>query len=100
MTTREYLRARVFRLYRYIFPFVLVLLATTIWAEHSLVFSSVVLAVITACVAGYTVFMRRTPCLRCSAPLKNAALNWGSKHRPAPCCANCGLGIDDQVGDP
>ena len=53
MTTREYLRARVIRLYRYTFLFVLVMLATTIWGRHSLVLSGLAVGVITAYLAGY-----------------------------------------------
>jgi hypothetical protein len=97
MTTREYLRARVVRLYGYSFPLVLVVLGAAIWGRHSVLLNGLVLIVIAAYLAGYIAFMRRTPCLRCSAPLGTAALNWGSKRQPVAHCPHCGLGIDEQV---
>ena len=100
MTTREFLRARVIRLYSRIWPVVLVLFVITVWANRSALLSGLVLIVITAFLAAYIVFMRRTPCLRCSAPLRNAALNWGSSRQSASRCPHCRLGIDEQVTDP
>ena len=99
MTTREYLHARAIRLYKYSVPFVLLVWATLILGRRSLVLNVLVLAAIAAYLAAYIVSMRRTPCLRCSAPLGNVALNWGSKRQPGPCCANCGLGLDEQIGE-
>jgi hypothetical protein len=58
-----------------------------------------VFAALIAYLAGYIVFMRGTPCLRCSVPLGSVALNWGSKLQPAPRCANCGLGLDEQTAE-
>jgi len=97
MTTREYLKARVIRLYSYSFPLVLVVLGVAIWGGHSMLLNGLVLVVIAAYLGAYIAFMRRTPCLRCSAPLGTAALNWGSKRQPGAHCPHCGLGIDEQV---
>jgi DNA-directed RNA polymerase subunit RPC12/RpoP len=100
MTTREYLKARVIRLYSRSSPLVLVLLGVAIWGRRSTLLSGLVLTAIAAYMVAYIVFMRRTPCLRCSSPLQNAALNWGSKRQPAARCPRCGLSIDEEVGDP
>jgi len=98
MTTREFLRARVVRLYRFTLPFVIVILAISLWGKHSVLISGFVVAVIAVYLTAYVVYIRRTECLRCHAPLGNAALNWGSKTQPAASCQNCGVGIDEQVG--
>jgi hypothetical protein len=100
MTTREYLRVRVIRLYSRTWLVTLLLLVMAIWARRNALVNGLVLIAISSFLAAFIVFMRRTPCLRCSAPLRNAALNWGSKHQPAARCPNCGLGIDEQVEDP
>ena len=100
MTTREYLRARVIHFYSRIWPIVSVSLVMAIWARRSTLFGLLVLIAITALLTAYIVVMRRTPCLRCSTPLRNAALNWGSNRQPAPRCPHCGLDIDEQVADP
>jgi hypothetical protein len=100
MTTRQYLRARVIRLYSRIWPIVLISLVMAIWARRSALLSLLVLITISALLTAYVVIMRRAPCPRCSAPLRNAALNWGSKRQTAAHCPNCGLGIDEQVADP
>ena len=98
MTTREFLRARVIRLYRVSLPFVVVILAISLWGRHSILLSGFALAVIAVYLTAHVVYMRRTQCLRCHAPLGNAALNWGSKRQPAASCPNCDLSIDEQVG--
>jgi DNA-directed RNA polymerase subunit RPC12/RpoP len=97
MTNREYLKARVIRIYRFGSPFVLVILASAIYGRKSGLLGLLILMAVAAYLAVYIVLMRRTPCLRCSAPLGNAALNWGSKRQPAPRCPNCGVGIDDRM---
>jgi len=99
MTTREYLRARVIRIYTFGAPIVLVCLAAVFWGRKNLSVNLFVLAVAATYMVTYGVLMRRTPCLRCNIPLRNVALNWGSRRKPAPRCANCGLGIDEQVRD-
>jgi predicted amidophosphoribosyltransferase len=58
------------------------------------------LAALAAYSAIYVVLMVRTACLRCSEPLRNTALSWGSKRQPAPCCPHCGLSIDQEVREP
>ena len=68
MTTREYLRARVVRLYRLSLPLIVVILATAIWGRRSVLLSGLVLAVIANYLAAYMVFMRRTPA-QCSTQL-------------------------------
>jgi nitrate/TMAO reductase-like tetraheme cytochrome c subunit len=98
MTTREFLRARVIRLYRISLPFVIVILAISLWGRRSLLLIGFVLAVIIAYLTAYVMYVRRTQCLRCHAALGNAALNWGSKKQPTASCPNCGLSIDEQVG--
>jgi hypothetical protein len=98
MTTREYLKARAIKLNRRGWPIVLVVLAAAIWGNTLL--SGLVVISIIALLAAYSVYMRRTPCLRCSAPLRNAALNWGSKRQPAAHCPHCGIGIDEEIADP
>ncbi len=100
MTTRAYLKARVIRLYSYSSPVVLVILGIAIWGRQSVLLSGLVVMAIAAHVVAYILFIRRTPCLRCSAPLQNVALNWGPKRQPAPRCPHCGLGIDEQAGEP
>ncbi len=97
MTTREYLKARVIRLYGYSSPFVLVILGIAIWGGHSVLLNGLILMAIAVYLTAYIAFMRRTPCLRCSAPLGTTALSWGSKRQPAAHCPHCGLGIDEQV---
>jgi hypothetical protein len=99
MTTREYLKARAIKLNRRAWPIVLVVSATAIWGRQSTLLSGLVLVSIGALFAAYIGYMRRTPCLRCSAPLRNVALNWGSNRRPAPRCSHCALDIDEQVFD-
>src|SRR5271168_2968305 len=98
MTTREYLRARATRFFSRTSPIGLLALPVTIWIGQSPLIGWVLIALIVY-FAAYIVFIRRTPCLRCSAPLLNSALNWGSKLQPASCCPHCGLGIDEQVAD-
>ena len=100
MSTREHLRARVLRLSIFGLPLFLVLLTLAPRWRQSALLNMFVLVVVAINVATYTVFMRRTPCLRCGLPLGNVALNWGSKRAPAPRCPNCGLGIDEQTGSP
>ena len=97
-TTREFLRGRVIRLYRVSLPLVLAILAISIWGRRSVLLSGFVLAVVAVYMAAYVVYMRRTECLRCHAPLRNVARNWGSKRQPPPSCPSCGLSIDEQVG--
>ncbi len=98
MTTREFLRARVIRLYRVSLPLVIAILAISIWGRRSVLLSGFLLSAVAVYMAVYVVYMRRTECLRCHAPLRNTALNWGSKRQPPPSCPNCGLSIDEQVG--
>jgi hypothetical protein len=100
MTTRKYLQTRVIRFYRYSFPFALFIVALSIVRGYSTMLNGLFAVLIAAFLATYIVFMRRIPCLRCSAPLRNVALNWGAKREPAPRCANCGLGIDEEVDRP
>ena len=97
MTTRDYLRARAIRLYRRSWPIVLVLFLVAIRESNNLLIMASVLLGVLAYLASYVLFMQRSPCLRCLAPLRNAASSWGSKRQPAPRCPQCGLGIDEPI---
>jgi hypothetical protein len=97
MTLREHLKARVLRLSAPSLPITIVLLIMITQGHPSFLQNVLVLVVLGAYLAGYFVYMRRAPCPRCAAPLKNAALNWGSKRQPVACCPGCGLGMDEQV---
>lgn len=100
MTTREYLKARAMRINSRVWPIPFVVLGFALWARPGSWLNILVLIAVASCFAAYLTYMRRTPCLRCSAPLRNLALQWGSKSLPAPRCPHCGLNIDDQVADP
>jgi hypothetical protein len=99
MTTREYLRARVIRLYVWSTPVVVGILALAVWGRRSSLLNGAVFLAVAAYVTAYIVFMRATQCLRCAAPLKGTALNWGARRQPVPTCASCGLSIDEPVAD-
>lgn len=99
MTIREFLRTKAVRFHLYSFPLLIVLWGVLIWGRPGAVLNGLLLVALAADSAIYVLVMVRTPCLRCSEPLRNAALSWGSRRRPAPCCPHCGLSIDEPVGE-
>jgi len=100
MTIREHLGARAVRFHVYTFPVLVVLWGIVIWGRPGALRNGLLLVALAAYSAIYVVLMVRTPCLRCSEPLRNAALNWGSRRQPPPSCPYCGLSIDQQVSEP
>ena len=99
MTIREYLKARVMRIYRVGLPFVALILLSAIYGRNSAFLSGLTVIAIATYLVVYIVLLLRTPCVRCSAPLGNTALHWGSKRLPTPRCPHCGVSIDEQIND-
>lgn len=99
MTIREHLKAKAVRFHIYSFPLLILLWGLLIWGKPGAVRDGLLLVAMAAYTAIYVVLMVRTSCLRCSEPLRNVALNWGSRRQPAPCCPHCGLSIDEPVGE-
>ena len=97
MTTREYLKTRAIRFYRV--PFGLLILPGVIYWRNNVLLEGLSVIAICLYLGAFIIFMRRTPCLRCSAPLLNVGLNFGSRRLPTPRCTNCGLGIDEPLTD-
>jgi len=50
MTTREFLRARVIRLYRVSLPLLIAISAISVWGRRSVLLSGLVLSVVAVCI--------------------------------------------------
>jgi hypothetical protein len=105
-TTRQYLRARVLRYQLYTLPVLLAIVISAILSRfrHDTLLLVCMLLAMAVYITSLFIYMWPTPCLRCSAPLRKAALNWGyprgGRASGPTQCASCGLGLDEEVDGP
>ena len=102
MTIREYLRERASQFNRKCLPVTGLALLSAIYSRGNVYLGALTLLMVFGAAATLVVFMRQTPCPRCSIPLGNVALLWRSNRLPPPRCLHCAVGIDDpmKLGSP
>jgi len=97
MTIREYLKERVAQFNRKCIPVSGLALLSAIYSKGNVYLGALTVLMVFGAITAFVVLMRQTPCPRCSIPLGNVALHWGSNRLPAPRCTHCGVGIDEPM---
>ena len=100
MTIREYLKERAAHINGKCIPMSGLALVSAVFARGNVFLAVMTVVMVCGTITTFVVFMRRTPCPRCSLPLGTVAMRWKSNSYPAPRCPHCGISIDEPISGP